>query len=390
MIGGIGDIRGAASAADDMTMEQLADILRKPPGGQIPQFVALAAMQQKQRERALQGGAPQPPGSVKDTMLARVAGSSMPGGGLKDMARSMAPPTAYAADGMYPVGSRSRRYGGPQRSPSLTTDVQSIRDLMRGGGGAVPDDDMFAGRSGEELLGIASRGQSLIDGGYFRDLNPSPEPYTPGGSRGRRERRGQPRYPQTTGDFLKWEDFTMPPVDDTFGGGRSDGEGASGGIADALDVAAMTDVEREDPNYWLALAAAGAKLASGNPNDVDDAFTAGIEGIYRERDRRNERYDADRANAIREAELRLMQDDINARLQVAAIGAAGKDAPALSDLYARLELVEGYLSDTASLTPMAVEALAREADALRARINALAGLATVGSGDDTLDMRAGA
>jgi len=253
---------------------------------------------------------------------------------------------------------------------------------------------MFAGRSGEELLGIASRGQSLIDGGYFRDLNPGPEPYTPAASRGSRVRRDSRlarRYPQTTGDFLKWEDFTMPPVvDDTFGGGRSDGEGASGGIADALDVAAMTDVEREDPNYWLALAAAGAKLASGNPNDVDDAFTAGIEGIYRERDRRNERYDEDRANAIEEARLRLLQDEIDARLRIAAIGAAGEDAPALSDLYGRLELVEGYLSDTASLTPTAVEALAREADALRARINALAGLAAVGSGDDTLDTRAGA
>jgi len=349
---------GGEEALGSMSDEQVAAIMQGPPG-QIPKFMAMAELGKRQRVSAMQRHPRPPEPTVAASLLARVAQSGMPPGGLKDMAGAMAPPpTIRAADGMYG--------GGPGSSVS---DVLTLEEIMELGSQKVePKRPWWKMFSYDPSRAIWNAGIDMTDGNPIDYSDPST--LTPEAKAARAAAAAEvsnapelrdmspaereayiDRLGSITGDEIDDAGsyplrLPLPPMEgppmpaDYFDADEEiimvDPEVEPAPAEDPDTVGGpFAGVEPEKYNDWLALAAGGAKLASGNPNDFGPAISEGIAALIDGRARVDEKNRKDELLDIERKKLEI------ARL---AATAKGEYDPALGPVFERISELEGKLS----------------------------------------------
>jgi hypothetical protein len=357
---GIASLYGGAEALGSMSDEQVAAILQGPPG-QIPQFMAMAELGRRERSTTMAGGGPPPAEpTVKDELLARMSQSNMAPGGLKDMAGAMrapqpqAPPTTYAADGMFPA------------RPSIS-GVLTLDEIMELGSQKVePKRPWWKMFSYDPSRAIWNAGIDMTDGNpidysvpdtltdeakaaraiaaaevsnapELRDMSPA-------------ERIAYvDRLGNITGDEIDDAGsyplrLPLPPMEgppmpaDYFDADEEtvtvDPEVEPGPGTDTV-VGPFAGAEKEKYNDWLALAAGGARLASGNPNDFGPAISEGIAALIDGRARVDEKN-------YKEQKLAMEQQKLD--IAMAAATAKGAYDPALGPVFDRIGTLEQALA----------------------------------------------
>ncbi len=395
---GIASLYGGAEALGSMSDEQVAAILQGPPG-QIPQFMAMAELGRRERSTKMAGGGPPPAEpTVKDELLARMSQSNMAPGGLKDMAGAMqapqpqAPPTTYAADGMFPA------------RPSIS-GVLTLDEIMELGSQKVePKRPWWKMFSYDPSRAIWNAGIDMTDGNpidysvpdtltdeakaaraiaaaevsnapELRDMSPAEriayvdrlgnitgDEIDDAGSYPLRLPLPPMQGPPMPADYFDADEetATVDPVVEP---------GPGAGLDDLL-----AGVEKEKYNDWLALAAGGARLASGNPNDFGPAISTGIEALIDGRARVDEKN-------YKEQKLAMEQQKLD--IAMAAATAKGAYDPALGPVFTRIGTLEEALSlppGSGGLSRMGRIEAEKELQGLKAAVNRALQIAPAGGG----------